>query len=312
MKHFNLSSLALLGCVAFLSMGCEVSDCSPQDEAKGICVQGESLTEFKGPEETQTVDWTPGMGLSVDGLNGEISIEQGVAGKVSAVFKPFSIRGASRVADARADMTHLVKTIDASTGTVNVRTSRMGEAGSALGGHIDVMIPPEFDSTIEIRNGNGDIEVVFVGNAFTLDARHEPNAAGSCRVTGGAMLNTATVHCAFDATVGGVQDNVTVTTENAGGDINLSIASVAADATGGNVTTKSGDIFLNMPAAGGYSVQATANKDGVVNEGTLPAGCNLQTAAANSKTVTCGTGPNFTVSAGTTSLLGQNVTLGYQ
>ena len=312
MKYFNLSSLAVLGCLAVLCTGCEVSDCSPEDESKGVCVQGESLTEFKGTETTDTVDWTPGMPLSVDGMNGEISIKQGTAGKVSVLFKPFTFRGASKRAEADEDLTvHFQKAVTTTDGVVGVRTSRSG-GGSSIGAHMDISIPPEFDSSITLKNGNGNIEVFFVGNATTLDARHDSSAAGDCEVRGGPMLFKTTVVCAFEARVSGVQDDVDVSTRGAGGDITVSIASVAAEAAGGTITSESGDVSVTMPAAGGYSVQAQANKDGVVNEGTLPSVCTVNAAATNSKTVSCGTGPNYTVKAGTTSLLAKNVTLGYE
>ena len=312
MKYFNLSSLAVVGCLAVFSAGCEVSDCSPADQDKGVCVQGETLTEFKGAETTDTVDWTTGTPLSVDGLNGEISIKQGtVAGKVVVVTKPFTFRGASKRAEADQDLTvHFKKELFGS-GTVGVRTSRDG-GGSSIGAHIDVSIPPEFDSTITLRNGNDDIEVFAVANATELDARHDSSATGDCRITGGPNLFKTTVVCAFEATVSGVNDDVNVSTHAAGGDITLSISSIAAASAGGTITSENGDISVSFPSDASYSVQATANAKGVVTEGTLPASCTLQTAAVNSKTVSCGTGPNYIVNAGSKSLLANNVTLGYQ
>ena len=133
MEYFNLSSLAVLGCLAVLSTGCEVSDCSPEDESKGVCVQGESLTEFKGAEITETVDWTAGMPLSVDGMNGQISIKQGTAGKVSVLFKPFTFRGASKRAEAEEDLTvHFQKAFTATTAwSACVRAGMAGVRASA-------------------------------------------------------------------------------------------------------------------------------------------------------------------------------------
>ena len=151
-----------------------------------------------------------------------------------------------------------------------------------------------------------------MGNATTLDARHDSSAAGDCEVKGRA--DALQDHRRLRLRGESQRRARRRGREHAGrgGDITVGITSVAAGAAGGTITSESGDVSVTMPAAGGYSVQAQANADGVVNEGTLPATCTVNAAATNSKTVSCGTGPNYTVKAGTTSLLAKNVTLGYQ
>jgi hypothetical protein len=264
--------------------------------------KAETAEEFEGTPETKEVAWAAGQDLSVTGANGEIRFERGNAGKVGVQFKPFAIEGYSEEDKARADMReHLHFALAPDSRGVGAAVHKTG-GGGGLGAHMLVYLPPEFDSTINIENDNGEVEVDFVGNAHTLYVRND--GAGDCLVTPGqtTSIKTTNVLCNFDVRVAGVSDAVIVRSAELG-DVDVSIASVAPGSAQDQIRADNGTVNLALPAAGGFSVQATAS--GTVNQGNMPSTCSVQEAAANSKTVACGGGRNYVVHAG------ENVNLSY-
>jgi hypothetical protein len=262
----------------------------------------ETAEQFTGAPVTKAVNWHSGQTLEVDGLNGQIHLEPGSAGEVRVTFKPFTFAGYTDEAKAREDMKNRLSTdLTENDASVGVKTDKNG--GGSLGAHLFIYLPPEFDSTINIASKNGTIDVNTVGQARTLFVNN--TGAGDCRITGAATVTNTNVRCGFTVRVNDVADTANVVSTGIG-DVSVSLQSVSASSQGGTIQAESGEVNLTTPAAGGYSVQATSGS--IVNEGTLPALCTVASAgsAGNSKTVTCGTGANYVVSAS------GNVNLGYR
>ncbi|HMJ11506.1 MAG TPA: hypothetical protein VK524_08855 [Polyangiaceae bacterium] len=268
----------------------------------------ETLKEYEGEPTTLAVNYSPGRALYVEGLNGEIRLETGVAGEVQVRFKPFTFEGYTKEDEAREAIEndlHIALAED-SSGNVHATVTKDDGAGS-LGAHMLVYLPPEFDDLIHIENDNGEIEVDFVAQANALEVTNDK--AGDCLIAGQPTIRDTNVVCQFDVRVLNVVDKVNVRSEGIG-DVTVAIASIAPGSAGGDIRTKSGNVNLTLPASSDFSVQASAS--GTVNEGALPSGCQVATAAANSKTVSCATGPNFTVFAGVESQLTHDVNLSYR
>jgi len=269
----------------------------------------ETAKDFRGPPEDQRADWSAGRTLRVQGLNGEIRLESGSPAEVKVTFKPFAIDGYTKEDEARDAMAkHLKKSLSAdANGNIVVVTDKDG-GGTGLGAHMVVYLPPEFDSSIVVENGNGEVEIDFVGNASVLNVKN--NGAGDCLIEGAPSIKASVVSCSFDTRLTNVADSVDIRTGL--GDITASLASVSAGTTASYIAATDGNVNLTMPASGGYSVQAKAFGGGKVNEGSLPAGCTVNAAADNSKTVSCATGPNYVVNAGDDSSFACDVNLAYQ
>lgn len=262
----------------------------------------ETAEQFTGTPVTRAVNWHSGETLAVSGLNGQIRIEPGNAGEVRVTFKPFTFAGYTDEAKAQDDMKNRLETALTEDGTnVVAKTSKNG--GGSLGAHMTIYLPPEFDSTLNIESGNGDIDVNTVGQATTLLVNNK--GAGDCKIDAASTVKNTNVRCGFTIRVSHVADTVNVASTGIG-DVSVLLDSVSASSQGGQIQAESGQVNLTMPAAGGYSIQATSGY--TVNEGTLPSGCSVASAgsAGNSKTVSCGTGANYLVNAS------GNVNLAYE
>ena len=329
---FGILTAGLLATGLLVSMpGCELTSCEDEDapadtsdagegseettgnesdEDNEGCIRFESLKKFVGTSETKQVGWNDGGKLRIESRNGRVTVKAGSGDTFDVEFTPFSWRGHSKKDQAIAEIENKLNKVadgDGSGGAL-VKTSRKSGSSSGLGADIVVTLPAGFNGAIEIEQDNGFIDVQSVGSATSLNV--ENTGAGDCEINGNSTVTSTTVNCDFDIEVYNVADSVNVHAKGLG-DVTVSIAS--ANAGGGNITADKGDVALTMPASGTYSVQATANAEGTVNEGSVPSGCMTQEAAANSKTVSCGAGgPNYVVSAGADSSFAKDVTLGYQ
>lgn len=304
--------------------GCEVA-CAEDEEKKGTTCVAKSLTRFKGTDFNQEAAWQSGGTVHVEGVFGNINVVSGAAADaVKVTFKPFSYRGHDQEADAVRDMEEALKTevVSDGAGGVVVRAFREGTHGSSLGAQMVVELPSGFDGRLEVNNkgdgnvstaGDFDVDVDSVGGATSLDVRAGSDLS-ECVVAAAPSVTASEVHCGDRVELYNVADtvNVSTTDSNVLGDaIIVSIASISANG-GGTITSADGTISLTLPSGGAYSVQAQSAADGLVNV-TAPADCSVNEAAPTSKTLACGAGgPNYVVTAGTSTLGDGDVNLLFQ
>jgi hypothetical protein len=293
----------------------------------GCTVEAKTSKEYLGSQVTQTLAYTAGKDVSIDGVNGAIQVVPGAAGNVSVTFSPFSIRGSGEDQEAIADMQNNL-TMSAATdanGNVVVTTGRSGGT-TGLGAKIQVAIPPELTGKLSVSQGNGNVTVdtaqaatqVLVddngagsvttncGSAFAGEIRIQ-NEAGDVNVgsVGSATLveiqNTGTGNCVLSG-----YPTITNSTVHCGWDISVSNVSDHVDILS---TNPLGDAKVVVTIAGisdttsGGSVTLTAGLVSLTMPATESYGLQAQ---AFGGTVDLGTPPatcNVTVaSAGSKSM----------
>jgi hypothetical protein len=321
-----LSLLGLLSVGAFVlagTTGCEVA-CTDDEETGGTKCESTSLTYFTDPatEFDKSAAWSAGGTVTIDGEFGEITVSSGDADTVKAHFVPFSYRAYDKKDDAMRDIHEFVQGDVVANGAGADVSTWMAEGthGSNAGAHIHVLLPPNFDGALVVKNRGGgsvsshrefDVNISFVGQAKSLDVR-TTSKLGDCRIAGAASVTSSEAHCGSLVQLHDVSDFVNVSTKFGtviGKAIDVKLASVSA-AGGGTLRSEDGSIVLSLPAAGTYSVQAQASAGGSVQVGGQPADCSLEVAAESSKTLSCGAdGPNYAVTAGLDSVGDSNVEL---
>jgi hypothetical protein len=303
MKKAFLGSLARLGLgVVLLSVGvgCEAQECDDttasggsggadagtEESNDGTCVQLKSLKRFRGanPIEGQA-EWVPGAPITIDGRNGDIEVVQGADNVVRARFIPvvlLAYDSSNERVNGQFDLLDAVAMGNAGgvTGAVLVKTSRKSGAASSLGADIRVEIPPGFDGALTVLQDNGQTDIDFAGNATSVKLN---SGNGSCSVTSSAVATSVDLFC----------DN---------GDLSANISGAPAGTGTRSIHTDLGDINLSFVGTiQPFNVQALA-RGGVVNTvNDVAAGCTVQVAGPNSKTVSCNGGtsadPVFQVNA---------------
>ena len=308
--------------------GCEVA-CTENEEKQGTTCVAKSLTRYTGQEFTQEAAWQSGGKVDVSGIFGNVRVVAGDAtDKVVVTFLPFSYRAHDQEEDAVRDMNEALKTEVVSDGQngVIVRAFREGTHGSSLGAQMTVYLPAGFDAQLVVNNdGDGnvstaedfDVEIDSVVGATLLEV-----SAGSdlseCHVQGAPSVTSSKVHCGDFVELYNVSDFVEVTTDDTNvldDAIIVSLASISANG-GGSITSADGSIHVTLPVTGVYSVQAQSADDGMVNINGQPAECSIVESDppdARSRTLACGSGgPNYTVTAGTSTLGDGDVHLSFQ
>lgn len=291
--------------------GAEETEGNESSEDKEGCVQFESLKKFVGTSETKQVSWATGGKVRIDSRNGRVVVKAGSAADlISVEFTPFSWRGHTKRDEAVAEIENKLEKVadgDGSGGAL-VKTSRKSGSTSGLGADIVVTLPSNFDGILEIEQDNGFVEVQSVASASAISLTN--TGAGDCEISAGPSVKSTTVKCDFDIAVYNVADAVSVHSTGLG-DVDVALASVAAGSAGGSVKADKGSVKFTVPGSDVFSVQATAT--GTVDMGTPPSGCTVNEAAANSKTLACGTGgPNYVVTAGADTSFEEDVTVAYR
>jgi hypothetical protein len=289
MKWPTLSVLPII--LAVGTAGCEISDCPPRGEDSdeteetrdGECVVFKSLSKFTGDQVVNSVAWTSGSNVAIDGVNGKITIIEGQSStQLSATVTPFVFRANdTETEEARADMERLNVRIEADgAGNPVIQVTRASGSRTTLGGEIIVELPRGFDARLQVTQHNGAIETRYlgIGTDLAIDSNN-----GRVQVRGAA---------------------VTGVDIQAGSGVEFAVGQLPSTGTG-RIIASSGDIELSLPASGTYSVMATARGDSV-DFGTLPAACTEEVAAENSKTLTCG-GGGFNLTVDAQGLLGDVV-----
>lgn len=298
---------------SLLLLGCEASDCEGADGRDAVCLS--SLKAFEGEEQTHQEDYTDGASVTVHGSYGDIAIVRGSAGVVSTTFKPFNYRGHDKEAEALAEIEDNLE-LEASAdidGNITVTTDRSESKTGALGSHITIALPPEFNGVLIVRNdgdgtiNQGHVSVGYVGQATTLNVINR--GLENCNIlrpeddddaVPASTLTETDVRCEADITVRGVTDNVIVRSENAKfhSNVLVEIASIGPDATGGEIVGDNSSIELRLPASGDFEVSASASGPDA-HVGKLETG-DCETTASDDVSVelSCGAGgPVYTVSA---------------
>ena len=300
-KAFGSLAVLCLG-VGLMSfgVGCEAQNCpedapgndgadaGAEESREGECVQLKSLKRFQGANPiVREAQWTPGSPITIDGRNGDIEVVQGTGNVVRATFVPVVYLAYDSSKERVLGQFELLEA-DATgeaggvSGAVLVKTSRKSGAASTLGADIKVELPPSFDGALVVEQDNGQTDIDFAGSASSVKLN---SGNGSCSVTSSAAATSVDLYC----------DN---------GDLSANISGAPAGTGTRSIHTDLGDInlsFVGVPASQPFNVQAFA-PDGVVNTvNDAGAGCTVQVAGPNSKTISCHGGtsadPVFQVNA---------------
>jgi hypothetical protein len=254
---------------------CKISDKDGNEtkETTGFC----SVNRFQASNARQaSATLGDGKNLTINSINGNVTVAAGSGSDVSATFNAFVYRAHNtEESEIQKDFELLVTTATTDAdGNVVVTTSRKNGAKNTLGADFEVRVPPSLSGAFVLNQANGNVDVSSVGAATSVLVASQ---------NGGVDVNA-----------GSSATSVNVESQN--GDAKVAIGAVPAGATGGTITAEFGDISLTLPTSGGYSVEATAKE--AVDFGTPPTGCEVAEAAANSKTLTCnGGGAQFKASA---------------
>jgi hypothetical protein len=264
------SGIAMLIGAAALAPGCatECHDETDPETGKTIRVcEAENLVRYNGSEATETVDYVAGENIVINGVNGNIVVnDNGPADKVSVTFKPFSFRGNDEadkdlaVEDMQNDLTTSI------TPGVSIDVGRAGGSNAMLGADLVVTLPDGYTGGITINVGNGFLDANLGGTqAFTtidndgsgdIDVK---NAAGPLSIVGKFDINVAVLSWSD-------QDG-------------------AITSTG-----QLGDVSVSVPAGANGSIQATSEDETVTGPSSAPADWTEEAAAENSKTFSFGDG----------------------
>jgi hypothetical protein len=291
----------------FAAPGCQVG-CI--EDGSGTRCTAKSLERFDAPPPpVQFLDRAPGAPVAIDVLYGNVFVQRSASGKVEVQFLPFVYAGHGEKVYADQQLSQNLRTSATAAGGVTVSVRREG-GSNGLGADTVVRLPDNFDGPLTIVNHGGgplnnfDVKVEFVGRATAL-ALTNNSQLGGCWVQGAPSVRSTTVQCGEDISVFDVADEVNINNVETRHDdrtaaITLRLASVAPGTRGGRVTSASGTIAATFPGAGGYVVVAKSPVKGQVSEGAAPPSCAKEAASPNSKTIKCGNGPVYELTAGAT------------
>ena len=301
-------------CAVFIAttvVGALSTSCATQ------CIQGpdgtttctaKSLKRFDGtPPPTQPVERAPGAPATIDVQYGNVLVTRSNSDKVEVSFRPFCYAGFDEQAFAQQQLGTNLRTSAAPEGGVKVTVARAGGT-NGLGADVVVGLPDGFDGVLTVLNrGDGPVNnfglrIDHVGRATALSVTNQ-SQLGDCWIQGAPTVKSTTVVCAESIGVFDVSDRVDVSNLDDSHDarspaVTLRMAGVSPGSQGGRLTTASGSVAATFPAAGGFVIDARSPVKGAVQEGTLPAVCQVQAASPSAKTVRCGTGPTYQIVAG--------------
>jgi len=301
----TLENLALVVALSATTWGCATT-C--YEDATGTHCTAKSLARFDGaPAAPQAFDRAPGAPITVDVLYGNVSVERSNSGKVEVQFFPFAYAGHDEQPLAQKMMAENLRVSATAAGGVVASVSRQG-GSNGVGANVVVRVPDSFDGPLNVVNRGGgplnefNVKVDFVGRATAVSINNQ-SLLGGCFLRGAPTVRSTTVDCGAEIGVYDVSDAVNITHRDTSRDgpspaVTLRLAPMPAGSRGGRVTTASGSIAATFPATGGFAVAAKSPVRGGVQEGALPAGCVKQEASPSAKTITCGQGPSYELTAG--------------
>jgi len=285
--------------------GCQVG-CI--EDGSGTTCSAKSLERFDAAAPpVQAFDRAPGQGVTIDVLYGNVLVQRSPSAKIEVQFAPFVYAGYGERAKAEQQLAQNLRTSTTSGGGIAVSVRRDGGT-NGLGADAVVRLPDDFDGTLNIINhGRGplnqfDVKVEFVGRASAISVNNR-SQLGTCWIQGAPSVRSTTVQCAEDISVFDVADDVSIESMEKRHDqdtpaVVLRLASVSPGSRGGTVTSASGAISATFPGAGGYVIAASSPTKGSVQEGTLVQSCVKEEASPAQKTIRCGNGPTYQLTAG--------------
>ncbi len=308
-----LTALTLLS-TALLS-GCELNCTENENSQGGTCV-AKSLKRFKGKPQVESVPWSAGDAVQIQGIHGDIVVRKGTGNEVVVTFEPFSYRAHDSGDAARQEMAeNLVLSAETDAG-VSIVSARDGGT-DGLGARILVALPASFDGHLSLENAGassvnpGNLDVQFVGASPKVSMTNE--GIGACDLSASSSVTTTDVVCGGSAQVRGVADDVNITTTGleTGTAIVLELSAVGPSATGGKIVSRDGSIEVTFPQSGQYSAVASSPTKGEVEFGTPPSTCSV--AGSAPWTLNCGSGSaSYTLTAGDQGLGESHVNVNYQ
>lgn len=303
MAFRSLIWLIALSTAATGLIGCQVG-CI--EDGSGTTCGAKSLERFDGPPPAvQVFDRVPGAPVTIDVLYGDVVVQRSVSGKIEVQFAPFVYAGYGERARADQQLSQNLRTTTTTGGGVLASVRREGGT-NGLGANVVVRLPDDFDGPLTIVNhGSGplnhfDVKVESVGRASAISVTNR-SELGTCWIQGAPSVRRTTVQCAEDISVFDVAGTLSIENLEKRHDadtpaVTLRLAGVAAP--GGRVSTVSGTIAATFPGAGGYVITARSPVKGVVQEGTLPQSCAKEETSPAQKTIRCGQGPSYELTAG--------------
>ncbi len=297
--------LVAVATIALASLGCATT-CI--EGANGVTCTAKSLARFDGaPPPPQALNRAPGAPLNIDVQYGNVVLTRSNTPNVVVEFRPFCYAGHDERAYAQQLLAQNLRTTATAAGAITVVVARNG-GSNGLGSDVIVRVPDTFDGPINVLNrGDGPVnefglKIESVGRATALTATNQA-LLGSCWIQGSPTVRSTTVQCRKGISVFDVSDAVNITNTDASHDsaapaITLRMAAINPGSPGGTVTAASGSIDATFPRTGGYVIQAQSPVAGAVQEGNVPPGCQLNAAAPNNKTLSCGGGPTYRLIAG--------------
>jgi hypothetical protein len=286
-------------------VGCAVS-CI--EDATGSKCTAKSLKRFDGAAQpVQTLERAPGAPVNIDVLYGSVLVQRSISGKVEVQFSPFVYAGYDEQVSANQQLAQNLRTSATAAGGVTVSVQRAGGT-NGLGANTVVRLPDDFDGTLTVVNhGDGplnefEVKIEHVGRANALNVTNQ-SLVGDCWIQGGPSVHSTTVQCGEQISVFDVSDDVNITDseemyDDAAPAITLRVAAISPGSHGGKITSTSGAISATFPSAGGFILNAKSPVKGSVQEGALPAKCTRAETSPAAKTITCGAGPTYELTAG--------------
>lgn len=126
----------------------------------------EPLTVFQGTEVTESVPYTAGQGIEIDGANGSVDVVVGSGSDVTVSFRPKTARGGDEEEEAVAEMENdLTLTAEVQGDNVYIAATTAEGSNPYLAADITVTLPSSFAGPVDVFNDNGGADVDLRGTA---------------------------------------------------------------------------------------------------------------------------------------------------
>lgn len=266
---FASASAILLGLSTQLA-GCACSQETVTDEdgnEKTLTVC-EPLTQYQGTEVTQTIAYTAGQGVEINGANGGIDVNVGSGSDISVSFQPKTARAGDEEEEAISEMENdLTLTVRDDGDNILIEATTAEGSNPYLAADIRVTLPSSFAGRADIFNDNGSADVDLGGTAPTSVRLKVDNGALNLRGAAGTL----------DVSQGnGTECNVSVSawsTEN------------------GTITCDSIDSVIGIPSGANGSIQVQSQTGLITDPSPLPSDwVASEQNVDNSKSFTMGDG----------------------
>jgi len=187
---------------------------------------------FNGTPENASHAWTSGQSIVVYNDNGETKIiADSSASEVKVVGKPFAFDGEEEDAKKTIEEKLTLKVAE-ENGEIVVAATMAGSG--SYGYDLEVHIPSSFDGALDVQQGNGDVEIVSVGNSAATRVNSDNGDITATKVT--------------------LTNRIELTTGL--GDIIANILPTGTEKS--LVHTDMGDLSIGIPEGANLTIQASA------------------------------------------------------